>query len=222
MDVLIGLPGGIAGLARVSGFLFGLYVLLLWGATVLWVYRDIARRSEDRTTQMVALLLPIIFPLVGIGIYLVLRPGETLTEAYDRRLEQDALLAELHTVHACPSCRRPVEDDFVLCAYCGTTLKQACGQCGRALLLTWRNCPYCGLSRGPARQAERRAAPDDDDSGRGGREAALEAIRRAARATTDAPTAAPRRRATGRVDDDAPAPTPRVRRQRIDDDEDDQ
>ena len=53
----------------------------------------------------------------GLPIYLVIRPSDTMTEAYDRQLEQEAVLSELQTVSACPNCRRPVQDDFAVCAF---------------------------------------------------------------------------------------------------------
>ena len=214
MGALLGLPSGLAGITSVVGLLALVYLVLLWAASVLWVYRDVRTRSEDAPTHLVAVAIAVIFPLVGLPIYFVLRPGETFIEAYDRRLEQDALLSELHAVHACPNCRRPVQDEFSLCAYCGTALKQPCGQCGRPLLTLWHNCPYCGFVRPQARQSERRpAAGDEDDpppSRSPGRAAALDAIRRAAsRATTE--VQASTRRAP--PDDAAPAPrvTPRPR-----------
>ena len=217
MDAL----AGFVSVAKVFGLLVFVYLALLWAASVLWVYRDVRSRSEDATTHIVAVVMAVIFPFAGLGLYLILRPPETLTDAYDRRLEQDALLSELHAVHACPNCRRPVEDDFAMCAYCGTALRQSCGQCGRALLLTWRHCPYCG--RPQARPAERRApaaevarAGDEQSSGRS---ATLDAIRRAARTTTDAATARARRPRD--ADEQPPAEPPRPRRQRFGEDEDD-
>lgn len=213
MWALLGLPSGLAGITSVVGLLALVYLVLLWAGSVLWVYRDVRTRSEDATTHVVALALAVIFPLVGLPIYFVLRPRETFIEAYDRRLEQDALLSELHAVHACPNCRRPVQEEFSLCAYCGTPLKQPCGQCGRPLLTLWHNCPYCGFVRPQTRQTERRSAADEDappPSRSPGRAAALDAIRRAAsRAATEVQTSA--RRAP--ADDAAPAPraTPRPR-----------
>lgn len=44
----------------------------------------------------------------------------------------------------CPSCGRPVQEDFVLCPYCGTQLKRSCPSCRRAVEVEWNVCPYCG------------------------------------------------------------------------------
>ncbi len=44
----------------------------------------------------------------------------------------------------CPSCGQPVQEDFVVCPYCGTQLKRSCPSCGRAVDATWNVCAYCG------------------------------------------------------------------------------
>ena len=42
-----------------------------------------------------AFLLVLVFSVLGLIIYLILRPRETLAEAYARSLEEEALLQEL-------------------------------------------------------------------------------------------------------------------------------
>ncbi|MQC18710.1 MAG: zinc ribbon domain-containing protein, partial [Chloroflexi bacterium] len=128
---------------RLFGALIGGYLLVLWFASILWVYRDIQSRSQDPITQAIGVGISVVFPLVGLPVYMVVRPQETLQEAYDRQLEQEAILSELHSVTGCPNCRRPVQDDFQFCAFCGTSLKSACSSCGRLLQFSWRVCPTC-------------------------------------------------------------------------------
>lgn len=114
---------------------------------VYWVYRDSRSRTNDLVSQMVAVVLVVVFNVLGLFIYLILRPKETLTEAYERSLEAEAMLQELEHANACPSCRRRVQDDYLLCPYCRTGLREPCGQCGRPLSLGWVACPYCGSDR---------------------------------------------------------------------------
>jgi len=52
-------------------------------------------------------------------------------------------VAEVAT-RPCPSCGRPVQEDFVLCPYCGTQLKRSCPSCRRAVEVEWNVCSYCG------------------------------------------------------------------------------
>ena len=144
MDVLLGWPGGSwEATATLFGFLIVVYLLIMWVASIMWVHRDIRSRTTDATMQLISTAIAVVFPVIGMPIYLILRPADTLTTAYDRQLEQEALLSELQSVSACPNCRRPVQDDFTVCAFCATAVKQGCGRCGRQLRLTWRVCPYC-------------------------------------------------------------------------------
>jgi RNA polymerase subunit RPABC4/transcription elongation factor Spt4 len=124
------------------------YGVVLWLGTIVWVYRDIRERTRDTWSQNVSLALVILFNIPGLILYLVLRPHETMLEAYERRLEKEALMAELPERRTCPGCARPVKEDFLLCPYCRTTLREPCSSCGRALELSWAVCPTCG-SKGP-------------------------------------------------------------------------
>jgi hypothetical protein len=156
VDILIGWPGGdVESTLRLAGFLGGSYFALIWVASVLWVYRDIRSRTRDMVSQLTATAIAVALPILGLPLYLVLRPKHTLQESYERQLEQEAMLSELHAVSACPQCRRPVQDDFMVCAHCRTQLREPCGSCGRLLQHAWRNCPYCATPRPrPVRQEE--------------------------------------------------------------------
>lgn len=176
-SVLIGWPGGsLESAIRLLAFLFGSYFLIMWLASIAWVYRDVRQRTEDMATQIVAIAIAVVFPIAGLPVYLVLRPRETLQDSYDRQLEENVILTELHNQNVCPNCRRPAQPDFVVCAHCATALKQACQQCGRLLHVQWRHCPYCAAPRVTARPRSeiegepprlRRTAPaavvDDDE-----------------------------------------------------------
>lgn len=147
-DVLIGWPGGSwQATARLVAFIVGGYLFVLWLASVLWVYRDIRSRTRDPISQFTGVAIATAFPLVGLPVYMVVRPNETLQEAYDRQLEQEAILSELHSVSACPNCRRPIQDDFMVCAHCATSLKQPCRNCGQLMQFSWRVCPFCATPR---------------------------------------------------------------------------
>lgn len=213
-------PGGDwQATVRLAGALIGGYLLVLWFASILWVYRDIQSRSQDPITQGIGVGISVVFPLVGLPVYMVVRPQETLQDAYDRQLEQEAILSELHAVSGCPNCRRPVQDDFQFCASCGTSLKSACTSCGRLLQFSWRVCPTCQTPKP-------RPQPDPAEVARQ-REAEAAGARRpgatGARATTSAPRAAraaseaasqPAPRARREAEPEAEAPAPRPRRPR--------
>jgi len=130
------------------------YGVVLWLSALVWVYRDAKSRTNDSVSQFVSVFLVLIFNLPGLFLYLVLRPQETLTEAYERTLETEAMLQEVERLGTCPSCRRRIEEDYLLCPYCRTSLRKPCAQCGRALSFGWVACPYCGADRVPMTAAE--------------------------------------------------------------------
>lgn len=159
LDVLVGWPGGDwQTTAKIAGTLTVAYLLLIWLASILWAFRDIRSRSADPVSQIVGVGLVTFFPLLGIALYLIVRPSETLAESYDRELEQQAIRSELGALTSCPTCYFEVQSDFVACAYCRTPLREGCRTCGKLLSLDWRYCPYCEAPRpAPARAPERAA-----------------------------------------------------------------
>ena len=151
MDALIGWPGGDwQSTARLAATIVVGYLVLLWLASVLWAYRDIRSRTADPVSQAIGVALVTVFPFAGIGLYTLVRPAETLNEAYERQLEQEALRSELFASKMCPHCRRPAQEDFIVCAYCRSTLRDECTACGRLLQLEWAHCPYCAAPHGVA------------------------------------------------------------------------
>jgi hypothetical protein len=147
--MLVGWPGGEwQDTVRLVAILLGSYAGILWLSAIVWVYRDVRERTSDSVSQAVAVLLALFFSVAGLLLYLILRPRETLGEAYERSLESEALLQELQDQQGCPSCRRRVEQDFVVCPYCRTRLRDPCPACGKGLSFAWSACPYCGAERG--------------------------------------------------------------------------
>jgi RNA polymerase subunit RPABC4/transcription elongation factor Spt4 len=133
-----------AGVAYFVGFTFAL---------VIWTFRDIQSRSQDVVVQVLATLWVAVMNLPGLLIYLILRPGNTLVEAYERSLEEESLLQDIENRLACPNCQQRVQADFLLCPNCLTQLKKQCPNCSKVLLLRWSVCPYCTHEAGPAVQA---------------------------------------------------------------------
>jgi len=128
--------------------LFAAFLTATWISVVIWTFRDIRARSRDIFAQILATLMVLVFfplfPLPGWVLYLILRPRETLAEAYERSLEEEALLQGIEERMACPGCNRRIEEEFMICPTCHTRLKKACPACGRLLHLRWNLCPYCG------------------------------------------------------------------------------
>jgi RNA polymerase subunit RPABC4/transcription elongation factor Spt4 len=135
------LPGPYAYLATA---LVGAFLAALWLSLVLWTAKDIRSRSDDRLAQILAVLSVALLTIPGLFLYLLLRPLQTMEEAYQSSLEEEALLASLAGRLACPGCARQVENDWRICPTCSTLLRKPCADCGRMLDLSWNVCPYCG------------------------------------------------------------------------------
>ncbi len=123
--------------------------IALLGGMVIWAFRDIRARSRDILAQVLATLLVLVLPIVGLVVYLMLRPQETLADTYERSLEQEALLQAIEEPEICPGCGQRVKGDYLYCPACHTRLKKACLGCGHPLHLSWSLCPYCGASIAP-------------------------------------------------------------------------
>jgi len=121
-----------------SAFAISLYLSL-----VIWTFRDIRSRTRDVFAQLLATLLVVVLNLAGLLLYLILRPKETLSQAYERALEEEALLRDVEERLTCPSCRAPVEKEFMICPECQTRLRRKCTKCARLLDLRWTVCPFC-------------------------------------------------------------------------------
>ncbi len=72
----------------IIGWALAAYIVLLWAASVLWTYRDIHARSDDVVVQVLAVALALLLPFAGILLHMILRPRQTLTERYERSLEE--------------------------------------------------------------------------------------------------------------------------------------
>jgi hypothetical protein len=123
----------------------GITVALL-GGMAIWTFRDIRSRSRDVLAHVLATLLVVVLPVIGLVIYLMLRPRETLADVYERSLEQEALLQAIEEPEICPGCGQRVRGDYLYCPACHTKLKTSCPICNRPLHLRWSLCPYCGTS----------------------------------------------------------------------------
>ena len=133
--------------------LAGAYLLALWFALVVWTFQDIQRRSRSVIAQIFSTLVVVLFFIPGILIYLILRPQDTLDEAFQRSLEEEYLLQDLEELPLCPTCQHYVQEEFAFCPHCRTELRQPCVECERLIDLRWDVCPYCGTEQYPEEPA---------------------------------------------------------------------
>jgi RNA polymerase subunit RPABC4/transcription elongation factor Spt4 len=152
----------------------GAVVSAIWLGLILWTWRDMQLRSRDPLARIAASLMVAVLGIFGIIIYIMLRPPETLAEAYERSLEEEALLQNIEEKPICPGCGRPVKEAWQVCPYCHTKLKKPCVECGEMLDLPWNLCPYCATPQPmpqqherqlSGRRARRRSAPQPPPQG---------------------------------------------------------
>lgn len=129
------------------------YIGLLWLSIIIWVTRDIVSRSNNLFFQAFSILLVIGLPIVGVVLYLIVRPGKTLMERYYEQLETGVLQNEQKESdqegQRCGKCLTDVQDDFVFCPSCGEQLKKICTYCKKSFDDQWEICPYCGKAPKP-------------------------------------------------------------------------
>jgi Double zinc ribbon len=135
------------------------YWAILWLSAVVWTYRDTKERDSDSLSQTVAVVLVLVFNLPGLILYMILRPHETLAEAYIRNLETEAILREVDDQQLCYACQKHIRRDFAFCPHCRTRLLEPCATCGQPMSLSWAVCAYCGHERTVGASASRRSAP---------------------------------------------------------------
>lgn len=125
----------------------GIILIVFWLALIVWAYRDMRARSRDRVGALLAAALVTVLNFPGVFAYILLRPRETLSEAYERSLEEEALLQEIEEKPACPGCGQRIHGDWQACPYCHTRLKKVCYNCDQLLDLSWDICPFCTASQ---------------------------------------------------------------------------
>lgn len=121
------------------------YFLLavLWIACAYWVFKDARRRIDDNIVLAVAVLTGIIFGPIGLIVYTIVRPPETLAERQEHQLEVEMMQQRIGEEQRCSFCKTSVRDDYLVCPTCGRRLRTACPECRKPLDPQWRVCPYC-------------------------------------------------------------------------------
>ncbi|MFZ4662249.1 MAG: zinc ribbon domain-containing protein [Caldilineaceae bacterium] len=149
------LVNNIATVVGVIVAVLGAFLFAFWIAMGIWTFNDIRARSRDWLAILLACVLVLIFPIVGLVLYLMIRPKQTLAEVYDRALEEEALLREIEETLACPTCGVPVKENWVYCPTCHHQLQHACINCKQLVRNEWEICVYCGTDQQQSAQAYR-------------------------------------------------------------------
>ena len=134
---------GFGPIGRLALFLLPAMFIILWGAVLIWVYRDAEKRGMS---GILWLLLVLIGNVIGLLIYAIVR-SETPMRRRDRG--EPATPAPVSPLENCGGCGKPLGPGFGFCPYCGKALKKACPACGKAVQDDWKVCPACGAGIDP-------------------------------------------------------------------------
>ena len=67
--------------------MFFFFLVVLWIACAYWVFKDARRRIDDKIVLAVAVLTGIVFGPIGLIVYAIVRPPETLADRQEHELE---------------------------------------------------------------------------------------------------------------------------------------
>ena len=126
----------------------GIYLIVIWLASAYWAFRDMQQRSDNAILPYIAaagiILFTPIFFILAVWIYKIVRPHEKIGEVWERNLAEEALLAEVESIHHCPTCEKRIDDEWIICPNCRTRLKRVCPNCSRLVGMDWSLCAWCG------------------------------------------------------------------------------
>jgi hypothetical protein len=126
----------------------GVYLVILWLASAYWAFRDMQQRSDNAILPYLAaagiILFTPVFFIFAVWIYKIIRPHEKVGEVWERNLAEEALLAEVESIHHCPGCERRIDDEWIICPFCRTRLNRVCPNCSRLVGMDWSLCAWCG------------------------------------------------------------------------------
>lgn len=132
---------GCGPLGAIPLIVFPVAMIILWGAVLIWVYRDAEKRGMS---GILWLLLVLIGNVIGLLIYAIVR-----SETPVRRRGDGAAAGAGCCPEKCPGCGNAVGAGHSFCPYCGKSLRQTCPACGKSVDGGWKACPACGASLGP-------------------------------------------------------------------------
>ncbi|HTS14146.1 MAG TPA: zinc ribbon domain-containing protein, partial [Candidatus Sulfotelmatobacter sp.] len=92
---------------------------------------------------LIILFTPILFVFAFL-LYRILRPQETVADAQERALAEEAMLVEVERQAHCANCGRAVHADWIICPTCRNRLRRFCPNCSNLVELDWSLCPWCG------------------------------------------------------------------------------
>jgi hypothetical protein len=123
-------------------FSYGLVVF--WFVVLYWVWLDSGERTSNKTVRVSYVILVAVLNVVGLLIYLIIRPSQTIEEIYWADLERRYLKYETAELGDCPKCGSQLFPGYTYCPDCRYKLKMKCPRCKVYVDKKNKFCPHCG------------------------------------------------------------------------------
>lgn len=117
---------------------------IFWIVVLYWVWLDSGDRTSKTIVRIAYVLLVAILNIVGLFIYLMIRPSQTIEEIYWSDLERRYLKYETSELGDCPKCGTQLFPGYRFCPKCKYRLKIKCSNCGVYMDRQCKFCPNCG------------------------------------------------------------------------------
>lgn len=135
-------------------FSYGLVVF--WLVVLYWVWLDSGERTSNKTVKISYVILVAVLNVVGLLIYLIIRPSQTIEEIYWADLERRYLKYETAELGDCPKCGSQLFPGYTFCPNCRYKLKMKCPRCNVYVDKKDKFCPHCG------QELRKRRSPDQE------------------------------------------------------------
>ncbi len=135
---------------RIFLILYGVF----WFFILIWVWFDACDKSDKWIFRIFSVLLVLVFNILGLIIYFLIRPAQSYEDRYWQELEKKYLEFETGGLTNCKSCDFPLDSSFANCPNCGKGIKVRCGGCDTYIDPSWKFCGYCGFEREVEKEAE--------------------------------------------------------------------
>lgn len=126
--------------------------IIFWGIVLGWVWLDSSSRTSNQYLRIFSVFLVLFLNILGLIIYLIMRPSQTIEEIYWADLERRYLKYETAELGDCPKCAYQLQPGFVHCPSCEYELKVKCDKCDVWIDKDWNSCAYCGTENSEKRK----------------------------------------------------------------------
>lgn len=123
--------------------LIQLAFVAFWIVVLGWVWVDASERTTNFFMKLMAVILVAVLNILGLIIYLLLRPKQTIQELYWADLERRYLKYETAELGDCKNCKFSLQPGFNICPKCGVQLKKQCANCHVWVDKSYTYCPFC-------------------------------------------------------------------------------